>query len=314
MCAIILSAVVLGLLPTPSQAGGVCPASVRVLNPFGANSIPALAFATIDEAFAEESGAQVEVVPIGLRDALAEVAHSDNDALSLLLVEVMAIVAFDRETPILRDLEPLAKITSGISSVLFVPNGGPATVDALLAEARERTLVVSVGNPFAPALSMLQAYVGQPISAVAGLSVREIASQLGKTADAAMLTTPSFLRLRDQTPGAYEPLLTFGGGRNDALDLPTLREISGEDDLATTSSVALFHRPGLSTEAAECLRSALAAAGERKSVQEAAEARDIPLIVQGPDVVRDTIERDQGILNRMQQNDPVAWTVVKHAK
>lgn len=126
----------LALLPTPSRAVDGCPAAVRVLNPFGENSVPALAFSVVEDAFAEESGAQVELLSTGLHDALAEVAAGEEEVVPLLLVEVFSFVSFDSETPVLQRLEALAKLTPGVSRVLLVSAEGPiGSVDALFARA-----------------------------------------------------------------------------------------------------------------------------------------------------------------------------------
>jgi len=161
---------------------------------------------------------------------------------------------------------------------------------------------------------MLQSYAGLPVQAVIGLSVDAIVSSLDGIADAALLTTPSFLRLRARAPGRYVPLMTFGGGRNKVLDLPTLREISGDRDMATTSSVALFHRRGLAPAVAACLRGALAAAAARADVGKAAAGAGLALDVQGPDVVNATMERDRRILQRVRKAEPVAWTMLEDAR
>ena len=58
-------------------------------------------------------------------------------------------------------------------------------------------------------------------------------------ADFATIGTPTFLDTQKNKP-SLRPILTFGGERNNDVAVPTLREQSGDRELAYTSSYGVF--------------------------------------------------------------------------
>ncbi len=95
-----------------------------------------------------------------------------------------------------------------------------------------------------------------------------------------------------------QPIVSFGAGRNAMLSqTPTFAEVTGNPMLAFTESFGIFGSPKMEPGmAARLPTKASAATGQNRAVADGAEAANISLAVSGPEVLAETLERNQRVL------------------
>ena len=97
-----------------------------------------------------------------------------------------------------------------------------------------------------------------------------------------------------------QPIVSFGAQRNMMLSAtPTFAEVTGNAKLAFTESIGAFASPKLDPALAARLTKAFTAAGNDMDVQGTAEAGNIPLAVNGPEVLAETMKRNEEVLKRV---------------
>ena len=96
------------------------------------------------------------------------------------------------------------------------------------------------------------------------------------------------------------PIVSFGAQRNMMLSgTPTFAEVTGNPKLAFTESIGVFDSPKLAPDIAARLTQAFLAAGNDVDVLGMAEAGNIPLAVSGPEVLAETMKRNEDVLARV---------------
>ena len=97
-----------------------------------------------------------------------------------------------------------------------------------------------------------------------------------------------------------QPIISFGAKRNAILNkTPTFAEVTGNPKLAFTESVGVFASPKLAPAAAAELTNAFIAAGNDLDVADRVEAENIPLAVNGPEILIETMKRNERVLRRI---------------
>jgi tripartite-type tricarboxylate transporter receptor subunit TctC len=94
-----------------------------------------------------------------------------------------------------------------------------------------------------------------------------------------------------------QPVVSFGAARNGMLgQTPTFAEITGDPKLAFTESIGVFAAPKLDPSIAAVLSQASLSAGQDRDVIDGAEAAELPLAVASPEMLVETLKRNQRVL------------------
>ena len=98
------------------------------------------------------------------------------------------------------------------------------------------------------------------------------------------------------------PIITSGAARSpDFPDTPTISEVTGGPTLDFTTSVSAFASRAMNDALAERLTRAFLAAGQASEAVMAATRMNFPLQVDGPEVVKETLERDRRVAMRYRE-------------
>jgi len=282
---------------------------VVVFIPFGRESTVATAVELLRNATAVRLGVPVDLeypaLPHPMQKALARMAEPSGDQIRLLATDVLVHVMWDdsqlgASPPTLNALTPVSKLTSGYSTTLFVSATSPIrTWTDFAAAARLGMVSIGSGNPNSIHRKFLERALGVSVGDTL-LPAREAVfkATLDGKVQAGLINTLSYVAFANANPGQLIPIVTFGGERNRTVGAPTLREVSGNERLATTNSVAVFGGAGLSAATAKRLHEAFDAAARDPVVLADAQKMHFPLVVEGPEVVSQTIERDRAVVAR----------------
>jgi tripartite-type tricarboxylate transporter receptor subunit TctC len=92
------------------------------------------------------------------------------------------------------------------------------------------------------------------------------------------------------------PIITSGAARSpDFPDTPTISEVTGDRRVDFTTSVSAYASRAMDDALAERLTQAFLAAGKAPDAVEAAARMNFPLQVDGPEVVKGTMDRDRRV-------------------
>jgi len=303
----LLAAAAAGLALVPGGARAALPKSLAVVVPTGAGSTVETAVKLLSTGVAAAIGGRVLIdlpnPPDRLAEALTRVAAPGGTDLAILATDLLAQATWDATAdvgsrPTLDRLTPIANLTPGYSTALFVAGASPIrTWKDFAAAARAGPLTLATPNPESVHLRFLEAALALAFTdAPADSRDALYAAVAGGDAAAGIANTPSLIAYAAANPGAVRPILTFGGQRNAVLKVPTLRELTGNRRLATTNNVALLGAPDLDGDAATELYLAFARAARQPAVTAAARKIGFPLAVEGPDAVRVTIARNRKVV------------------
>lgn len=283
------------------------PKSLAVVVPTGAGSTVETAVKLLSTGVAAAIGGRVLIdlphPPDRLAEALERVTRPGGTDLAILATDLLAQATWDATAdtggrPTLTELTPIANLTPGYSTALFVASASPIrTWQDFAAAARSGPVSLATPNPESVHLRFLEAALKTALAdAPADSRDALFAAVGGGTVTAGIVNTPSYIAYANANPGAMRPILTFGGQRNAVLRVPTLRELSGNPRLATTNNVALLGAPDLDTGTAADLYLAFAKAARQPAIVAAARKIGFPLAVEGPDAVRVTIARNRKVV------------------
>jgi tripartite-type tricarboxylate transporter receptor subunit TctC len=111
--------------------------------------------------------------------------------------------------------------------------------------------------------------------------------------DAAVITTFDIKPMNMMTNNSLVPIITSGAARSpDFPDTPTISEVTNDGRLDFTTSISAFASTAMNDAVAERLTRAFLAAGRASEAVNAATRMNFPLEVGGPEVVKETLERD----------------------
>jgi tripartite-type tricarboxylate transporter receptor subunit TctC len=278
--------------------------AVRLLCGFGAGNPTDLCATLIGEAFADALGQPIELdyaIGDAGRTAVRETIDSEPDGHTLLIAEVLNLVLQDSSGDLLNGLQPVAKITRGMSaSIVASAVSGVDSWDRLLTAARSRSLrAATTGSR--TTLGMAMGLVEE--RARLSFDVREVANtrealDLLRTrrVDIAALDTRSALLNNDRNGTKLAVIATSGARRSPDLPrVPTFAEIFNDPKIAYTISYAVFTSARVAPPATERLTAAMLRIRDDRQVESQARFARLPLQIDGPDVVRETIARDRRV-------------------
>ncbi|MFO1037460.1 MAG: hypothetical protein U1E45_11490 [Geminicoccaceae bacterium] len=199
----------------------------------------------------------------------------------------------------LAELTPIAKLTNGYSVLAFARPSG--TLKAWSDLAGHQPLSVSSielsTSPFV-ATVMMEKVGGLRLDVKVRQSLADVMNDVieGRS-DVGVLPTPVAVDHLDK----LHPLATFGAKRNLVLaaDTPTFAEIVGNPKVAFTESIAVFAAPGLDPALAGRLTAAVLSAGKDDEAMDRVESWQLPIALNGPDVLTETIDRNTRVLKRI---------------
>jgi tripartite-type tricarboxylate transporter receptor subunit TctC len=279
--------------------------AVRVISPLSKPSIGWTALDLLRPAVQRNLNCAVVVETIPGHDgfdAIHAALEPHDDEVRLFGTGIMATqyVAKLVKTDIrLEDLLPIAKVTNGFSMTLFAKRGGPLATWADLAAAKAPLKMSSLQRQTATYIAVLMAQRKGALSAEDTMrdTLGEVIDDVtaGRSA-LGIANTGTVARHLDE----LQPIVSFGAERNMMLSgTPTFAEAMGDPKLAYTESIGVFASPKLAPDIAARLTQAFMAAGNDMDVQGMAEAGNIPLAVNGPEVLADTMKRNEEVLARV---------------
>jgi tripartite-type tricarboxylate transporter receptor subunit TctC len=117
----------------------------------------------------------------------------------------------------------------------------------------------------------------------------------GRCAAGIIATNFVFARL-DQ----LQPIVSFGAARNGMLSqTPTFAEVTADQKLAFTESIGVFASPKLDPAVAAALSRAFLSAGQSRDVVDGAEAEELPLAIASPEILVETMKRNERVLEEL---------------
>ncbi len=290
-----------------TRADGLIPA-LQLVEPLGTPSVVWTAFNLLQPALQTILQCPVEVKTVTGNDglkALQTVLEPSPGAVRLYGGPVMSVQYLEKTSGYgavkLEDMVPIAKLSNGFSVALFTTQKSPLTSwsDAVEAANSAPLAVSCLERATAAYLAklILERKAGLAMDVTLRDTLGEVFDdvQSGRAA-AGILPTAFIARDRDGLRG----LLTFGAQRNAILtDTPTYAEVSGQRKLAFTESIAALGAPGLDTPVATRLTDAFMTAGQDPTILQSQESALFPVVVNGPEILRGTLARDERVLDRV---------------
>ena len=301
-----------GLMSNGRASAQEAPA-LKVYLGYARGSFTARPFSLLEGGLAQELGGAVEQIYIvgdQSREAAATVAAAGPDEPVVLVspdFEPVVLPIVYADVPERSDLRPIAKISRGISLALVVPSVSEwRSWSALTGATHEKALRVATGGSrsttglFATVLAKLG---GFPIEQVTLPGVLAVAVEaVDRRVDAATVTTFDIKPINMMSNNALVPIVTSGAARSpDFPDTPTIGEVTGDRTLDFTTSISAFASRAMNDALAERLTRAFLAAGQTPEAEAAAARMNFPLQVDGPDVVRETQERNRRVAMRYRE-------------
>jgi tripartite-type tricarboxylate transporter receptor subunit TctC len=197
----------------------------------------------------------------------------------------------------LESLTPIAKLSNGFSVTLFAKRGGRLKAWSDIAAVSP----LKVSTPMKEAPGYLAELMMEHSGLKTETTVRDgsgpiMDDVLSGRCDVGIANTIVVIKQLDR----LQPIVSFGAGRNSDLgQTPSFAEVTGNPKLAFTESIGAFASPKIDPAAAAFLMKALVAAGEDEATVDQAEAADLPLAINGPDVLVGTLKRNEGVLQRI---------------
>jgi tripartite-type tricarboxylate transporter receptor subunit TctC len=296
-----------GLASIEQASADVAPA-LKVVFGFARGSFSVRAFSLLEGSLARELGNSVEPIYMvgdqGRRAAATVAAVADPDEPIILVIAdfsslVIPIVYAD--VPKRPDLRPIAKLSRGISLALVVPSESEwQSWSALTSAQHQKPLRVATAGPRSTAglfATILAKLGGFPIEQVTLTSILANALEaVDQRVDAAVVTTFDIKPINMMTNNSLVPIITSGAARSpDFPDTPTISEVTGDRRVDFTTSVSAFASSAMNDALAERLTRAFLAAGQASEAVMAATRMNFPLQVDGPEVVKETLERDRRV-------------------
>ena len=234
-------------------------------------------------------------------DALHQVLGAAPDEPRLFGAALMAAQYAWRVTKSevhLEDLMPIAKVTNGFSVTLFAKRGGALQSWTDLGAAKPLKLSSPQRHTAAYfAVLMMERKGGVTPEVTIRDTIGEVIDDVtaGRSALGVANTTLVSMKL-----GELQPIVSFGAGRNAMLaGTPTFAEAMGNPKLAFTESIGVLGSPKLDPDLTARLTQAFLAVGQDPEVLGRAEAANIPLAMNGPEFLTETMERNSRVLDRI---------------
>jgi tripartite-type tricarboxylate transporter receptor subunit TctC len=275
--------------------------SVKLIDPLGK---PAIGWTVLDllrPALQEDLKSEVVVETIAGHDgidairAVLEHHAGESRLLGIAIMGTQYAARLNETDPRLEDMTPIAKLTNGFSVTLFGKRGGPLKSWADLAAAKAPLKLSSPERRTASYVAVLMVQRKGALSAEVTTrdTIGEVIDDViaGRSA-LGIASTGTVARQLDR----LQPIVSFGARRNAMLsETPTFGEVTGNPQLAFTESIGVFASPNLAPALAARLTEAFLSAGNDMNVGSMAEAANIPLAVNGPEVLVETMKRNDRV-------------------
>jgi tripartite-type tricarboxylate transporter receptor subunit TctC len=279
--------------------------ALRLVEPLGKPSVVWTAFDILRPALQQQLKVEVTMETIAGHDGFdaihaAEAEHGGEVGLFGSAVMATQYAETIEKTDIrLEDLLPIAKITNGFSVTLFAKQGSPLKTWAELAAATSALKVSSLQR--ATAAYVAELMIERKGGLVTEVTLRDTIGEVVEdvsTGHTALGIIPTNLIAKQLD--RLQPIVSFGAKRNTILTkTPTFAEVTGQPKMAFTESVGVFATPKLAPAIAADLTNAFIAAGNDLDVADRVEAANIPLAINGPDVLVETMKRNDRVLRRI---------------
>jgi tripartite-type tricarboxylate transporter receptor subunit TctC len=296
-----------GLASIDQSSADVAPA-LKVVLGFARGSFSVRALALLKGGLARELGGPVEEIYMvgdqGRRAAATVAAVAGpNEPVVLVIADFAPVVIpiVYADVPEQPNLRPIAKLSRGISLALVVPSASEwRSWSALTSTKHQRPLrVATAGSRSTTGLfaTILAKLGGFPIEHVTLPSMLAIALEaVDQRVDASVVTTFDIKPLNVMTNNSLVPIITSGAARSpDFPDTPTISEVTGDRRLDFTTSVSAYASRAMNDALAERLTRAFLSAGRGSEAVMAATRMNFPLQVDGPEVVKGTLDRDRRV-------------------
>jgi tripartite-type tricarboxylate transporter receptor subunit TctC len=293
-----------GLAPMARALAAAEVKSLALVEPLGKPSIVWTAFDLIRPALQKDLGGAVALRTIAGHDgfdAIRAVLASEAGAPALFGSAVMGTQYAEKvdEADIrIEALTPVVKLTNGFSVALFAKQGGPLKAWADLAATKPLKISSLERATAAYVAELMLARKGGIVAQVTlRNSIPEVMADVAAgRCEVGIIPTILLIKQRDR----LQPIVTFGAARNAVLkETPTFAEVAGNRKLAFTESIGVLASPKLAPETAARLTRAFIAAGQDPQVVDRAEAAGLPLAVGGPDILLETMKRNERVLQRI---------------
>jgi tripartite-type tricarboxylate transporter receptor subunit TctC len=279
--------------------------TLRLIEPLGQPSVVWTAFDILRPALQQQLKVPVTAETVSGHDgfdAIRAALEPQGDKTALFGSAVMATQyaeTIDKTDFRLEDLLPIAKLTNGFSVALFAKAGSPFKAWADVTAAATPLKVSSLQRATAAYVAelMIERKGGLATEVTLHDTIGEVVEDVtaGRTALGIMPTNLIANRLDH-----LQPIISFGAKRNVILTkTPTFAEVTGNPKFSFTESVGVFAAPKLTPAVAGDLTNAFIAAGNDLDVADRVEAANIPLAINGPDVLIETMKRNERVLRRI---------------
>ena len=197
----------------------------------------------------------------------------------------------------LESLTPIAKLSNGYSVTLFAKRGGRLKTWSDIAAVSPLKVSAPVKNAPGYLAELMMEHSGLKTEVTTHDGAPPIVDDvLSGRCDVGIVNTILVIKQLDR----LQPIVSFGAARNSDLgQTPSFAEVTGNPKLAFTESIGAFASPKIDPALAGFLTKALVAAGEDEATVDQAEAADLPLAINGPDVLVGTLKRNEGVLQRI---------------
>jgi tripartite-type tricarboxylate transporter receptor subunit TctC len=278
--------------------------ALRLIEPLGKPSIVWTVFDILRPALQQQlkAGVTAQTIPghdgFDAIDAALEAHEGETRLFGSAVMATQYAEKIVKTDVRLEDLLPIAKLTNGFSVTLFAKQGSPLRTWAELAAAA--TLLKVSSLPRATAAYVAELMIERKGGLSTQVTLRETIGEVVEDVTAGrsalgIIPTNLIAKQLDR----LQPIVSFGAKRNAVLNkTPTFAEVTGNPKLAFTESVGIFASPKLAPAVAVDLTQAFISAGNDLDVADRAEAENIPLAINGPEILIETMKRNERVLRR----------------
>jgi tripartite-type tricarboxylate transporter receptor subunit TctC len=290
------------LVPPALSATGI--QRLRITEPLGKPSVIWTTLTTLRPALQATLNCGVEIDTITGNDgfaALKAMLGAPSNEVCLFGGAIMATqyigatAGFDTS---IETLTPVAKLSNGFSVAVFAKRGGrlESWGDVVKASKEKPVTLSTLQRNTAAYIAklMIERWAPLPLDARQQPTIGEVIADVleGRT-DIGIIPTA----LVAKQPDLLSCLVTFGAKRSPIFgNTPTFAEITGNRKLSFTESVGVLGAPSLAADAAATLTHAFITAGKDPDTMGNADLADFPLVVNDADILRETMERNRGVL------------------
>ena len=285
--------------------GALAADSIRLISPWGKGGQVDQIYQLIQEPLAKAVGMPVVIDYVtadGTKIATHETIRSKPDSRTLLINSPDLLARFEFEgDKLLADLRPVAKLTRGLSHAIAVrEDSALKDWQGMSTASKSSGLTMATSGAERLLLEMVKKRTGISFTMQTANSTSSTAALLlsGK-ADLALLATDWALTYNEKASAKDKLrfLATFGAKRAPELpNVPTFAEIVGDPKAAATHSFAIWSAATADKAFTDKATAALLSIAGNEAMHAEARKLRIPLQIEGPQVVLETLARDRRVI------------------